>query len=179
MGIFSRNRNPEALSIQEPSTSPEPGHNPEAEHHFESAYEAGQYITDLLAEKDGILEDFYNQGKSLGMSDEDIASAAKDALADGKLPAIAERAVPLRDGKRPIFLVSSLPPQLAAQLRTSIYDGKIKVSVREDKNTTSSLISSGQLAVLRPGDSQPELLNIPSDWEGLVKNLESEIRRPV
>ena len=159
-----------------------PEAKPEKEYGFEDAREAGKYVLDLLAEKDAILEVFYKKGKSLGMSDEEISSAARDAIEVGELPAIAERAIPLRDGMRPIYLIRSLPKELINTVSVVMREDLKQVWVRGANRSRADRerLESGELAVLTPGHSaQPALLlNTPSDWKHVIGDLESEIRRP-
>ena len=186
MNIFRRNRNSEpAISQVIESTDPvdtAPEAKTEKEYDFENAHEAGKYVLDLLAEKDAILEDFYKQGKSHGMSDAEISLAAHDAIKVGELPAIAERAIPLRDGMRPIYLIRSLPKELINTVSVVMREDLKQVWVRGANRSRADRerLESGELAVLTPGHSaQPALLlNTPSDWQHVIGGLESEIRRP-
>ena len=186
MNIFRRNRNSEpAISQVTESTKlgdSAPEAKPEKEYGFEDAREAGKYVLDLLAEKDAILEDFYKQGKSRGMSDAEISLAAHDAIKVGKLPAIAERAIPLRDGMQPIFLIRSLPQQFVDTVSVVMREDLKQVRVRGTNSSRAvrEMLESGELAVLNPvhGAQSALLLNTPSDWQHVIGGLESEIRRP-
>lgn len=183
MNIFRRRQSLEPVTshVTEPTDSGDLVSEPiaEKEYRFEDAHEAGKYVLDLLAEKDAILKDFYEQGRSHGMSDDEISSAAQDAIKAGKLPAVAERKMPSRDGLRPIFLIDALPQQLIDTVSVVMREDRIKVSVRDFHAESLERIKKGQLAALNPERSSlPTLRNSPSDWQRVVGDLESEIRRP-